>query len=204
MKNFMRLLICLALTTSSLAVHAQSNNKGATPVEVENGPNNPVPVSIQQDQTREPELIEVTASRGNSTESNSLFVQDRFKACVGAEPVCETGTGKYKVPDGKQLVIRHISFGSRSYFIEPPPGPVGATLELSNSDVNQGFVFATEFEFGQLEPLNPQLQISGKGFQTQITVPPRTGLLGRLVWADIFVGQRDGQFTIAGEYVDIP
>jgi hypothetical protein len=31
----------------SLVVHAQSNNKGATPVEVENGPNNPVPVTVE-------------------------------------------------------------------------------------------------------------------------------------------------------------
>ena len=46
-KTLRRLTICLALTTFSLAVHAQSNNnKGATPVEVENGPNNPVPVEI--------------------------------------------------------------------------------------------------------------------------------------------------------------
>ena len=199
-----RYLLIVVLCTFSLVVHAGSNNKGATPVEVENGPNNPVLVSVQQDQTREPVLIKVKALRRNDTGAITLFVQDRFEACVGAEPVCEAGTGRYRVPDGKQLVIQHISFGSRSYFIEPPPGPVGATLELSNSDVNQGFVFATEFEFGQLEPLNPQLQISGKGFQTQITVPPRTGLLGRLVWADFFDGERDGQFTIAGEYVDIP
>ena len=47
MNIFLRLTVCLALATFSLAVHAQSNNnKGATPVEVENGPNNPVPVDL--------------------------------------------------------------------------------------------------------------------------------------------------------------
>ena len=47
----MRLVICLVLTTFSFAVHAQSNNnnKGATPVEVENGPNNPVPVTVENE-----------------------------------------------------------------------------------------------------------------------------------------------------------
>ncbi len=50
MNILMRLIICLALTAFSLAAHAQSNNnnnKGATPVEVENGPNNPVPVTVE-------------------------------------------------------------------------------------------------------------------------------------------------------------
>ena len=51
MNILMRLVICLALTIFSLAVYAQSNNKGATPVEVENGPNNPVPVGVANDET---------------------------------------------------------------------------------------------------------------------------------------------------------
>ena len=43
----MRYLLIVVLCTFSLVVHAQSNNKGATPVEVENGPNNPVPVTVE-------------------------------------------------------------------------------------------------------------------------------------------------------------
>jgi hypothetical protein len=52
MNIFMRLVIFLALTAFCLVGHAQSNNnKGATPVEVENGPNNPVPITIENDET---------------------------------------------------------------------------------------------------------------------------------------------------------
>ena len=42
-----RLIAVLLMTTISLAAHAQPNKKkGAAPVEVKNGPNNPVPVEV--------------------------------------------------------------------------------------------------------------------------------------------------------------
>ena len=43
----MQMFLILVLCVFSVSAEAQGNNKGATPVEVENGPNNPIPVTIE-------------------------------------------------------------------------------------------------------------------------------------------------------------
>ena len=47
----MKKIIAIVTIAFSFSAYAQQNNKGPEPVEVENGPNNPVPVVVQNPQT---------------------------------------------------------------------------------------------------------------------------------------------------------
>lgn len=198
-------LIALCLAQPALAQNGNAGDKGppASDVNVTNTPSNPVPVVVQTGSVPEAVLIEASISR-NENGAKTLFVGDRFEACVGATPVCSSGDGRYAVPDGKQLVIKHVSFRSRSFFSNPPPEPVGATLEFILDDGTNNIILSQAYQFGLLEPIDPSLGISGKGFQTEITLPPGTVVLARLTWAQFFDGRRDGSYSIAGELVDVP
>ncbi|TDG11274.1 hypothetical protein E2F43_18945 [Seongchinamella unica] len=194
------LLFCaLSLLTSNISL-AQP----PTPdVNVINTQSNPIPVKVQGGIAPMPVLIQASISL-NEQGASTLFIGSRFEACVGSIPVCESAEGRYSVPEGKQLVIKHVSFRSRSLFVNPPPEPVGATLEFRKNDTNGNTLLSQSFQFGLLEAIDPQLAISGKGFHTQITLPPGTQVVGRLTWAQFFDGRRDGSFSIAGEYIDVP
>ena len=167
---------------------------------VSNPPTNPLPVTVQESQTREPVLIK-SSTFTEFTDEKTLLVGDggTFSVCVGALPVCEDGTGRYTVPVDKQLVIKHISFSARSKFPSVIPEPVGASLGTFVSN------YFWDFKFGLLDVLDPPpLNISGKGFQAEITLPPGTRLVARLVWAKPFTGGVEGEYSLAGEYIDAP
>ena len=95
MNNILRSILILALTTFSLAVHAQSNNnKGATPVEVENGPNNPIPVTITD---AAPNVERVRIVLGETKNCAEVPCNNTF------------GTSFYAVPEGKTLLIDEVA-----------------------------------------------------------------------------------------------
>lgn len=88
MNIFMRLIICLALTTFSLVAHAQANgNRKAAPVEVENGPNNPVPVVVVETGPASGETVHIQTT---CPANGGIFV-----------PI-------YPVPEGLRLLITDI------------------------------------------------------------------------------------------------
>lgn len=141
----MKKIIAIVICAIGFSAHAQSNNsnKGATPVEVENGPNNPVPVVVQNPQseitvTGEVNVanvpdVAVVNNEARPVPARSvvrripvLCVFQQFSAVDLKEAVaCVTPTGMAvsPVPSGYFLAITDIIATSQL-----PTGSVGQAL----------------------------------------------------------------------------
>jgi hypothetical protein len=141
----MQKIIAIVICAFSFSAYAQSinNNKGATPVEVENGPNNPVPVVVENPQSEIAVTGEVSVSNvPNVTVANIeaspiparsvvkripvLCVFQQFSAVDLKEALaCVTPTGMAvsPIPSGYFLAITDIIATSQL-----PTGSVGQAL----------------------------------------------------------------------------